>query len=53
MQKDTTNKQVYYVRWNELSKSLNVFMPSDQVKLQVNKADKEMTITPIIKASEE
>jgi len=50
-QKDTTNKQEYYVHLNELFESLNTCIPSDQLKLQINKTDRELSITPIIRAS--
>ena len=51
IQKDTIKELEFYIRWNELSKFLKAYIQSDQLRLQVNKADGEMSITPIPKST--
>ena len=51
IQKDTIKELEVYIYWNELSKFLKAYIQSDQLRLQVNKADGEMSITPIPKST--
>jgi DNA-binding PadR family transcriptional regulator len=50
---DSTKDEEFYAYFSELSEALNAYMPSDQLKLQVNQENRELSITPIIKASKE